>query len=427
MSDLRYAVRMLAKSPGFAAVAVLTLALGIGVNTAIFSITNALLIRPAPVTEPDRLVLLKRYRPEATSATYSISYPNFLYYREHSSVFTDMTAAGGVSLIWRQGENDHSITGYTVSGNYFDFLGVAMARGRAFLPEEDRTPGAHPVAVVSHSFWKNELAADPRYPGGAIDLNGHQFTVIGIAPPSFHGTRTGLRAAVWVPLSMQPVVRPGRLVLTRGYRWLTAIGRLKPGQSLARADTEIRALHAQIVSAYPGEKNRGRVVAAEFTGFRFGEPGQAWTLVGLLMAAVSLVLLIACANVANLLLERATSRRREIAVRRALGAGRSRLARQFLAEGLLLALLGGAVGILFAQWALGLLSLARAPIAPDLVRRITEVFGCPYVQTYGMTETSPYLTLSLPPPAVRTLPADQQLAHRARTGRLFATVELEVL
>ena len=366
MGDLRYAVRMLGKSPGFTAVAVLTLALGIGVNTAVFSITNALLIRPLPISEPDELVLLKRFRPESTRPTFSISYPNFVYFRDHNTVFTDMAASGAVQLIWRQDETDRALTGYAVSGNYFDALGVPLARGRAFRPEEDRTPGTHPVAVVSHSFWRNELSGDPRYPGETIELNGRHFTVVGIARPSFHGTRVGVQGSVWVPLAMQPVIKPGPLMLQRGYRWLAAVGRRKDGVSLAQADAEIQALQAQIISAHPGERNRGRVVAAEFTGFRFGEIGQVWTVLGLLMAAVSLVLLIACANVANLLLERASARRREIAVRRALGAGRGRLGRQFLVESLVLAGLGGAVGLLLAQWGLDLLSLAEFPITLDL-------------------------------------------------------------
>ncbi|MGH9901229.1 MAG: ABC transporter permease, partial [Pyrinomonadaceae bacterium] len=356
--DVRYAFRMLWKSPGFTAIAVISLALGIGANTSIFSFVNAVLLRPLPVREPGRLAFL--FSSSQDSRYNVLSYPDYVDFRDKNEVFGGLAAYGGISLSLNSGDQTELISGLIVTGNYFDVLGVGAAQGRAFLPEEDRTPNAHPVAVISHGLWQRLFGGDPRVVGREMNLNGRPFTVVGVAPANFGGAEAGRTNDIYVPMMMQTVVRPPRsgfsgemnpdLLSRRNAGWLTAVGRLKQGVSIEQARAAVATLAAQLEQAYP-ETNRGE--GAALTPLSEGDPEQRGTLLsvaGLLMAVVGLVLLIACANVANLLLARASSRRKEISIRLALGAGRWRLVRQLLTESVLLSLVGGGLGLLLAIW-----------------------------------------------------------------------------
>jgi len=392
--DLRYAVRTLLRSPVFTLVAALSLALGIGANTAIFSLINALLLRSLPVQEPARLVALGD--PSRTGGVSEgnvrsdlFSYPMYQRMREQNRVFTGLFASGRVSrlVIGDGGDGGdargtaETARGRMVSGNFFSVLGVPAARGRTFTAEEDRAPGASPVVVISHDYWRRRFAGEAGIVGRVVKLNGSPFTVIGVTPPGFFGDVVGRPTEVWIPLTMELQVNPGRPYLDRwDTSWLLLMGRLKPGISLAQARVESRDLFSRIVTEagpkipeqlQPGPDQKKVEVTpggAGFSPFRreFSQPLLT------LMAIVGLVLLVACANVANLMMERAMARQKEIAVRLSLGAGRARLIRQLLTESLLLSALGGALGIFFALWAgPALLKLAGGTsaigldIAPD--------------------------------------------------------------
>ncbi|HEX3528143.1 MAG TPA: ABC transporter permease [Thermoanaerobaculia bacterium] len=371
--DLRYAVRTLRMSPAFTIIAALSLALGIGANTAIFSLIHALLLRPLPgVHAPEQLVALGD--PARTGSlsqgnvrTDLFSYPLYEQMRDHSQSFSGLAASGRSNrlVVGTEGANPPGGTetarGRIVSGNYFSVLGVPAFRGRTFTAAEDRVPGADPVVVISHSYWTRRFAQDSGVVGRPITLNGSPFTVIGIAPPEFTGDVVGFPTDIWIPLMMQLQVTTGRPYLDRwDTSWLLLLGRLKPGVSLPRAKAEMDTLVARAVTTFAGSKISREIMpdpqamrvqatpgAAGFSSLRrqFAQP------LLILMIIVGLVLVVACANVANLLLERAMGRQKEIAVRLSVGAGRPRLIRQLLTESLLLSGLGGVLGIVFALWA----------------------------------------------------------------------------
>jgi len=368
--DLRYGARMLIKKPGFTFIAVLTLALGIGANTAIFGVVDRLLVRLLPVGEPERLVNLIG-RDEKGKEDTSFSYPIYADYRDQNDVFDGLLAYSETPLNLSESGQSERVIGVLVSGNYFDVLGVRPALGRAFLPEEDRTPGTHPVAVVSYGLWQRRFGADPKLVGRTITLNTYSFTVIGVAPAEFRGVRRGLSPDVYVPMQMIAQAWPARKpddLNNRNFSWLNLMGRLKPGATRAQAQTAMSALSSRIMQVQP---NTWPLIALE-DGSQ-GETGRVTELrtpLKLLMATVALVLLIACVNVANLLLARAQTRGREMAVRLAVGASRYRLIRQLLTESLLLSLLGGLFGVLLAAWLTDALAAYSPPTggsAPPLL------------------------------------------------------------
>ncbi|MGH9832827.1 MAG: ABC transporter permease [Blastocatellia bacterium] len=368
--DLRYGFRMLMKRPGLTLIAVLSLALGIGANTSMFSIVDAAFLRQLPVIEPSRLMFVfngSRNGPWAT-----VSYPNYVDYRDKNDVFSGLAAYGPITVSLTSDERPDQITGTIVSGNYFAVLGARAALGRTITPEDDKTPNAHPVAVISHRLWQNRFGAAANVIGKEIVLNGNKFTVIGVMPAGFEGAEILEKRDLYTPMMMQAVVRPPRggfsgemnpdLLGRRGPSWLQMIGRLKPGVSMEQAQAGISTLASQLEKAYPNE-NEGRI-ATLFPVSKIDPRGYKplLTAAALLMSVVGMVLLIACANVANLLLARASARRKEIAVRLAMGASRWRLIRQLLTESVLLALLGGLAGLLIAVWTIDLLKRTPPPV-----------------------------------------------------------------
>src|SRR5437588_6625425 len=328
--DLRYGLHMLLKNPGFTAIAVLTLALGIGANTAIFSVVIGRLLRPpAAVTQPDRLLDVHATEPRGSSF-HSFSYPDYLYYRDQNKVFSGVVAYTAMPLSMNAGPQPERIFGMLVSGNYFDVLGTQPAQGRFFLSEEDQTPGAHPVAVVSYDLWRRRFGADQTLAGKTVSLNGHPFIIVGVAPQGFRGTWTGLAPDAWVPLMMQPQMRPGTDLTSRGVSGLEMIARLNEGVALAQAQTAMNVLAHQLADAYP-ETNRGLGVDLRSASTVPGQfRGPLIGFMAILMLVVGLVLLIACANVGAMTLARASARSKEIAIRLAVGAGRRRIVRQLL-------------------------------------------------------------------------------------------------
>jgi predicted permease len=367
--DVRFGLRTLRKSPGFTSVAVITLALGIGANATMFSLADALLFRPFPVAEPGRLVALMRQMVDRPDYYSSFSHPDYEDFREQTQVLSGLAAFDSVRVSMTVNGEATRIEGEIVSGNYFSVLGVKPALGRTFVPEEDQTAGAHPVIVASDDFWRHRLHSDHEIIGKSLTLNGRSFTVIGVAPAGFRGLSVGFSPAFWVPLAMHDQVMPsfttdeGRpLFYVRGCDWLGVVGRLAAGRTVGEAEAEAKILAGREAATYPQERRGWTVVVSPLNEVRLMPWNADMTgLMGLLMAVVALVLLIACSNVAGLLLARASARRMEIGVRTGLGASRSRLIRQLLTESLMLSLLGGAGALVLALFAIRLLTTFELP------------------------------------------------------------------
>ena len=360
--DVRYAFRTLAKSPGFTAVIVISVALGIAANATVFSVANGLLWGVLPVKDPGRMVMFSEGK--------SFSYPDYLDYREQTTDVFEGGVAAHFPLVPASlagvGEPER-VWGQVVSGNYFSILGVNMALGRPILREEDRVMGRDHVVVLSHSLWQRRFGADAGILGRDVVLNGERYAVVGVAPAGFHGSVRGIVSDFWVPLSMVDVIMPNLTMpgggsTKRSNPWLLLDARLKPGVSRAQAVVAVNLVKKRLDDTYRKDEKHHEVITLQSAGGLIaGSVTPAYALMAVLMVVVALVLLVACANVANLLLTRATGRQKEIGIRLAMGAGRGRLIRQLLTESFLLALAGASVGFLLAAGAARAVSRFRLP------------------------------------------------------------------
>jgi putative ABC transport system permease protein len=358
--DLRYTFRMFLKNPGFTAVALIVLSLGIGANTAIFSVVNAVILRPLPFGEPDRLIRVWESNPEGGWPTFSASHPNFLDWRARSRTFEGLAAATGVGFSLTTTDDAEIVRGYAVTADFLPVLGLSPALGRNFLPEEDR-PGANArVVLLSYEFWKRRFGGDPNVLQKALTLNGSASTVIGVLPASASFGWDGSPTDLLVPLGPDPA-------RARADHRLRVFGKLKPGATIEQARADLTATAAQLATQYPAS-NRGWTVRLS-SFYDWLVPVETRQSLAIFMGAVVLVLLIACGNVASLLLARATERQREISIRAALGAERSRIVRQLLIEALVLAGIGGIISLAIAQGA----SRMLLAYAPDALPRLDEL------------------------------------------------------
>jgi len=371
LADVRYALKWLLRAPGFAAVAILSLGIGIGFNAALFSIVDALLFRPLPVERPDRLVDV--YTKGADGDTYSTnSYPDFRDFQAKTTVFSGMLGYSPSIAAVKAGDRSRMALGEVVTGNYFQLLGVNATIGRTLLPEDDRT-GAPRATVLSYALWRRAFAADPNVLGQTMSIHGQPYTIVGVAPERFTGMVPMLQPELWTsvawvedvePAGIQDAVpSPGTSRLDRrGQRWLFVKGRLKDGETGARAQAELSVLMTRLAAEYPKTNDKRPIVTAMNVRIHPQADKALRPIAAALMVAIGLVLVVACANVANMLLARASGRRREIGIRLAIGASRGRLMRQLLTESVVLAALGAATGIALAALALQIITALPLPI-----------------------------------------------------------------
>ena len=374
VQDVKYSVRVLLKSRGFTAVAILTLALGIGANAAIFSLVNAVLVRPLPVEEPDKVVEI--FTSSSSGDPWSrTSYPDYLDLREQKDTFSGVIAYSNIPFnLSTGGGNAERVNGAIVSGNYFSVLGVPSYLGRGFLPDEDQTPGARPVAVISHRLWQSRFGRDSAIADKTVVLNGTTFNIVGVAAKGFKGTNLDYTADVWVPMMMQVQVTASRDRLSRrSFRWLMVMGRLQPNVHPEQAQAAMTILGRQLEQNY-AQTNRTRIFTVKRASevlIRPASRGKVVNFLLLLMAVAITVLIITCFNVANFMLARASGRWKEMSIRLALGATRVRIIRQLLTESLLLALIGGGLGLLIASQSSDIFSLFNLEANQNLL--ISEV------------------------------------------------------
>ena len=362
--DVRYGLRVLAKSPSYTAVAIVMLALGIGANSSIFGVVSAFILKPLPgIPEGNKLVRLVEVARDGSEHD-DFSYPDFADYRDQTTK-VDLLAQRMVKIVLGAKDSNDVVWGEIVSGSYFDVLRVVPQLGRPFLPEEGRIPNALPVVVLSHKLWKERFNGDKTITGQTISLNGRDFTIVGVAPEGFYGTKWAISVDLWVPMMMQQIIVPPEdLLNARGAHWFEVMGRLKDGVTFGQAAEDLTAVSNRIVERFPNDKQVGTtaLVRSELRG-RFSDATNVVMLSsGLALVVVAILLLIVCANVANLMLARAIVRQREIGIRLALGASRSRLIRQLLTESLILSLAGGVLGLGIAFWASDLFALTLPPL-----------------------------------------------------------------
>jgi predicted permease len=374
VQDVKYSVRVLLKSRGFTIVAIITLALGIGANAAIFSLVNAVLVRPLPVQEPDRLVEI--FTSSSSGDPWSrSSYPDYLDLREQKDTFSGVIAYSNLPFNLSTGGGDaERVNGAIVSGNYFSVLGVPSYLGRAFLPDEDHTPGAKPVAVISYRLWQSRFGRDSAIGEKTVVLNGTTFNIVGVAAKGFKGTNLDYTADVWVPMMMQIQATASRDRLSRrNFRWLMVMGRLQPNVHPEQAQAAMTILGGQLEQNY-AQTNRSRFFTVKRVSevlIRPASRGKVVNFLLLLMAVAITVLIITCFNVANFMLARASGRWKEMSIRFALGATRIRIIRQLMTESLLLALIGGGLGLLIASRSSDIFSLFNLEANQNLL--ISEV------------------------------------------------------
>jgi predicted permease len=371
LQDCKYGFRVIKKSPGFAAIAILTLALGIGANTTIFSWINSTLLNPVPgLARPSEVVSLTLSKPGDNP--FPFTYPDLEAMRDGQQSFTGIAACGFAQMSLKAENKPQRVFGMVASANYFDVLGVRPFLGRGFLPDEDSKPGGAPVAVIGYRFWQSHFAANPNIVGQTIEINEHPYTIVGVTPQEFQGSQTGVRTDIWVPIMMQAQLNPlGDLLHDHHQFWLLGFGRLKPGVTLQQAQQEMTLRLKPEAKAYP-EEHKGHDFVTVYPLWRnpFGLNQFMSTLLPALMCIAGLVLLLACVNVANLMLVRAVGRRREIAIRMSLGVTRWRLVRQLLVESLILSLAGGAVALLITLWTQGTL-MTFMPVTEDIPLSLT--------------------------------------------------------
>ena len=374
MNEIRFALRQLRKSPAFTFIAILTLALGIGANTAIFSVVNAVILRPLPYKAPDQLVWIWETSPKNDIEFEPLSYPNFTDFREQAQSFAAVGAFTNASPILAGADGEpERVTGAAVVGDFFTVLGIEPVLGRKFAAHENED-GKNRVTILSHAFWQRRFGADPNLVGQQIQLNGNQYTVVGVMPPSFQDPVAAAKRPVelWMPLAISEGMRNAR----RG-DFLQVIARLKPGVGIDQARAELKGIAARLEQQYPDTNTNWSTIVDPLHHTLTGNVRPALMI---LLGAVAFLLLIACANVANLLLARASARQREIAVRSALGASRARIIRQLLTENMLLSLAGGVAGLLFAWWG----TRALLALSPGNIPRLSSVGIDPQVLVFTL-------------------------------------------
>ncbi|HEY6850245.1 MAG TPA: ABC transporter permease [Terracidiphilus sp.] len=353
LEDLRYAVRQLRRSPGFAVTAMAILALGVGANVVVFSVMNALILRPLNVPQPQSLYLVEHRE----HGSYMQSYPDYLDYRDGNSTFSDLSAFDTTDTAIRIGKSAHKSYGYVASGNYFDMLGIQPALGRMFHANDERGVNSAPYIVLSYDFWRERFNENPNVVGTTVDLNTHPFTVIGVAPREFHGTEIFFWPDFWIPMVEVPQIGYSiHFLAHRGTHNLWILGRLRPGVTPAQGDEDINAISARLAKRYPADDDGldARLVKPGLKGDVWGDPARAF-LAGI-MGLASLVLLAACANLGGIFAVRSADRRKELAIRMAIGSSRWRIVRALMTEAVVVSLVGGVAGTAFATGLLQLLS-----------------------------------------------------------------------